>query len=228
MFNFVGMSDGGINRLDNVRTEVEIISDISREVLGNNPINFEELKNHWNIRELISKTVPGFGKINKVENSEKEFQIDGRTFYDPQFVTEDGKANFRICPIPRLKGKDGEFRMMTVRSEGQYNSIIYEEEDIYREQTNRWVVLMNKDDIKDKGLRENEQVTLESSVGKMEKVTVREFDIPRGNIITYFPESNVLVPAATDPRSKIPSYKLVWVKISNGDKSQMTDTRFQQ
>ena len=103
--------------------------------------------------------------------------------------------------------------MMTVRSEGQFNTVIYEEEDIYRGQTSRRVVLMNKDDIKNKGLIENDQVTLESSVGKMENVTVREFDISPGSIMTYFPESNVLVPTTTDPRTHTPAYKLVWVKI---------------
>ncbi len=97
--------------------------------------------------------------------------------------------------------------------EGQFNSIIYEEEDIYREQTSRRVVLMNKDDIQNKGLQENDLVTLESSVGKMERVMVREFDIPCGNVMTYYPESNVLVPTTTDPRSLTPAFKLVWVKI---------------
>ncbi|MCP4551941.1 MAG: FdhF/YdeP family oxidoreductase [Bacteroidetes bacterium] len=214
MFNFVRLSDGGNVRLDNVRSEVEIISDIAEKVLADSTPDFVNLKYHQNLREFIAKVVPGYEKLGKIGESGEEFQIPNRTFYQPQFATPDHKANFRVCPIPLLKGEEGEFRMMTVRSEGQFNTIIYEEEDLLREQTSRWIVLMNKDDIRKKGLQENDLVTLESSVGKMEKIVVREFDIPSGNIITYFPESNVLVPTITDPRSKTPGYKLVWVKIS--------------
>lgn len=37
--------------------------------------------------------------------------------------------------------------MTTVRSEGQYNTIIYEFEDIYRGQTERYIILMNPTDM---------------------------------------------------------------------------------
>ena len=214
MFNFVRMSDGGIVRLDNVRSEVEIISSIAQKVLVDSPIEFGKLKRHQNLRKAIAQTVPGFEKMSEMDETQKEFHISGRTFHQARFATPDHKANFRICSIPSLKGEEGDFRMMTVRSEGQFNSIIYEEEDIYREQTSRRVVLRNKDDIQNKGLQENDLVTLESSVGKMERVMVREFDIPCGNVMTYYPESNVLVPTTTDPRSLTPAFKLVWVKIS--------------
>ncbi|WP_171899603.1 hypothetical protein [Candidatus Marithrix sp. Canyon 246] len=42
---------------------------------------------------------------------------------------------------------------------------------------------------------------------------VRSFDIPAGNLLTYFPESNVLIPKTTDQRSKTPSYKSVLVEL---------------
>jgi len=213
MFNFVRMSDGGITRLDNVRSEVAIISDIAQKVVGDSPINFEKLKQHSNIRKLIGKLIPGFEKMSSIDETREEFQISNRTYHQPKFSTPNKKANFRICQIPSFKENEGEFRMMTVRSEGQFNTVIYEEADIYRGQTNRWVVLMNKEDIKNKDLKINDLVILESSVGKMENVIVREFDISQGNIITYFPEANVLVPTTTDPRTKTPAYKFVWVKV---------------
>lgn len=217
MFNFVRMSDGGIVRLDNVRSEVEIIGDIAQKVTGDHPVEFGKLKDHQNLRKAISQTIPGFEKMDEIDETRKEFQISGRTFHQPEFDTPNRKANFKVCSIPEMSGGAEEYRMMTVRSEGQFNSIIYEEEDIYREQTSRWVVLMNKDDIQKRGLRENDLVTLESTVGKMEQVAVREFDIPSGNIMTYYPESNILVPTTTDPRSLTPGFKLVWVKISVSD-----------
>ncbi len=218
MFSFVRMSDGGIRRLDNVRSEVDIISDIAQKVLEESPIDFEKFKYHENIQEAIAKVVPGFEEISSIQDTKKEFHISGRAFHQPQFATPDGKANFRICSIPLLKKDIGEFRMMSIRSEGQFNSIIYEEGDLYRNQKSRWIVLMNKDDIQNLGLKENDLVTLESSVGKIEKLKVREFDITRGSVMTYYPESNVLVPTTTDPRSFTPAYKLVWVRIYTNNK----------
>jgi len=214
MFNFVRMSEGGIYRLDNVRSETDIISDIAQKVLPDSSIDFEGFKQHKNLRKLIGQTIPGFEKISNIDETKEEFQISNRTFHKPYFATPNQKANFNVCAIPSLIAKDGEFRMMTVRSEGQFNSIIYEEEDIYRGQSSRNVVLMNEDDIKSKGLKENDLVDLESSVGKMENIVVRKFDLPSGNIMTYYPEANILVPTTTDPRCKTPAYKLVWVKIS--------------
>lgn len=48
MFNFVRLSDGGIVRLDNVRSEVDIISEIASKVLGDTPIDFRSFKDHNN------------------------------------------------------------------------------------------------------------------------------------------------------------------------------------
>ena len=154
MFNFVRMSNGGITRHDNVHSEVDIISDIAQKVLGNSPIDFEKLKQHKNLRKLIAQLIPGFEKMSSIDETGKEFQISNRTYHQPKFTTPDHKANLRVCSIPSFKGKEGEFRMMTVRSEGQFNTVVYEEEDLYRGQTSRRIVLMNKDDIKNKGLIE--------------------------------------------------------------------------
>ncbi|PLX04528.1 MAG: histidine kinase [Marinilabiliales bacterium] len=214
MFNFVRLSDGGKARFENVHTEVAIIAEIARGVLGNKPIDFRVLDSHEKIRKLISKTVSGFEKMKDIDNSKEEFQISGRTFHNPSFSTPDNKASFKVCPIREFNDHKGSFRMMSVRSEGQFNSIIYDEFDRFRGQTSRNVVMMNKDDISSMGLKENMLVNLKSSVGEMQNMFVRELDITPGNIMTYYPESNVLIPTAVDPRSKTPGYKLAWVKIT--------------
>lgn len=211
MFNYIRMSDGGLSRLDNVRSETDIISDIAKKVLAESSINFDELIKHEKLRELISKTIPGYEKMANIDKTLEEFQVANRTYHTPYFSTPNHKANLRVCEIPSLK--DMEFRMMTVRSEGQFNTVVYDEEDVYRGQTSRWVVLMNKEDIANKGLKENELVSLKTETGKMEKVVVREFDITKGNILTYFPESNILIPTTTDPRSLTPAFKSVGVEI---------------
>ncbi len=213
MFNFVRLSDGGEQRIPNARSEVEIITEVAKRVLGNDVVDFDKFKSHEYLRKLISETVPGFEQMSKMDETNQEFQIEGRTYHEPKFSTPDGKANFRVCSIPALQGEEKELRMMSVRSEGQFNSIVYEEEDLYRGQKNRRVILMNKSDIRERNLRNNDLVTLESSTGIMEGVKVRVYDIKPGNVMMYYPESNVLISNDTDPRSKTPGYKLTWVKV---------------
>jgi anaerobic selenocysteine-containing dehydrogenase len=103
--------------------------------------------------------------------------------------------------------------MSTIRSEGQFNTIIYEEEDIYRKQTERWVVLMNAHDMRREGLGKQSRVTLKNNTGSMVDLKVCCCDIAAGNLLTYFPEANVLVPMDCDPRSKTPSFKSVQVEL---------------
>ena len=102
---------------------------------------------------------------------------------------------------------------MTVRSEGQFNTVVYEEEDIYRGQDRRNVILMNGADIERLGLRVDQQVRVCSAAGSLSGILVREYDIRAGNALMYFPEANVLVPATTDPDSKTPAFKCVLVSV---------------
>jgi anaerobic selenocysteine-containing dehydrogenase len=105
------------------------------------------------------------------------------------------------------------FQLMTVRSEGQFNTMIYEQEDSYRGISNRWSVLMNADDIHRLGLTTGDKVNLNSQHGSMDKVSVCPFDLPTGNAMAYFPEANVLVGKESDPRSRTPAFKSVPVTI---------------
>ena len=213
MFNFVRMSDGGQVRLDNVRSEVEIIAAIAEDVVGNEKVNFSDLKNHRHIRDAIGGIIPGFEKIKALDETREEFQIEDRTFHHPEFATADKKALFTTVNIPRSNGEKGQFRMASIRSEGQFNTIIYEEYDSYRKVNHRWTVLMNTNDMAALRLKEGDKVTIENDIGSMEGVAVKGFDIPPGNVATYFPESNVLISAQSDRRSRTPGFKSTMVTI---------------
>ncbi|MDH4298185.1 MAG: molybdopterin-dependent oxidoreductase, partial [Cyclobacteriaceae bacterium] len=216
MFNFVRLSDGGIVRLDNVRSETEVITDIAIGVLEEKQLSFKKFKDHQNIRTAIAETIPGFEKIKSLGETREEFQIEGRTYHAPIFKTVDGKANMKIVSIPYEPGRSlgsNQFRLMSVRSEGQFNSIVYEEDDAWRGQQERRVVLMNPEDIVSLGLRENDLVSLKSETGIMQNVKVRSFAIKRGNVLGYYPETNVLISTETDKRSLTPSFKNTIVKI---------------
>ena len=215
MFNFVRMSDGGRARHEGPRSEVEVIAAVAREVLG--PacgVDFETMRDHAAIRSFIGATIPGYGAIAGMDRTKREFHIDGRIFHAPRFSTPSGRANFHPTPIPALAGADdGMLRLMTIRSEGQFNTVVYEEEDLYRGQERRDVILLNAADIARLGVAEDERVTVRSSAGEMRGVLVRALDIRAGNAAMYYPEANVLVPRRVDERSRTPSFKNVAVRI---------------
>lgn len=214
MFNYVRLSDGGPQRFQGARSEVSIVCDIAAGVLGCEPIDWNQLRSHAEIRHWISQVVPGWKEIAEMDRTGQEFQIDGRTLHRPAFPTPSGKAHLHVHEIPPLRGDDQWFRLMTVRSEGQFNTVVYEEEDLYRGQQRRDVILLHPDDLKRLGLENDELVTVESRVGKMSPIRARAFsDIKPGNVLMYYPESNVLVSRQADPKSATPAFKGELVRI---------------
>lgn len=214
MFNFVRMSDGGEARLKGPRSEVAIVARLAAEVLGEaSPINWRELDEHRSIRRVIADIVPGFEKLAEIDATKQEFHIPGRTLHTPRFATPSGKARFHATPMPDVAKETGQLRLMTVRSEGQFNTVVYEDEDLYRGQERRDVVLMNPRDLSRLGLLPDQPVTVRSETGEMAGMLARPFNIREGNCLMYYPEANVLVPNRTDPRSKTPAFKSILVTV---------------
>lgn len=214
MFNFVRYSDGGSARLEGPRSEVEVIAEIGRWYFGErSPVDWKSLTGHCHLRQMIAAIIPGFEKLANIDQTRKEFHITGRTFHTPTFNTPSRKAQFTAVSLPAVRGEGRELRLMTIRSEGQFNTVVYEEEDIYRGQERRDVILMNAADIERLGLRTDQHVTVRSSAGALSNVLVRAFDVRAGNAVMYFPEANVLVPQTIDPESKTPAFKNVLVMV---------------
>ncbi len=214
MFNFVRLSDGGPARYEGPRSEVGIIASLGERVLGEkSPLDWKALTSHCHLRQMIGQIIPGYEKIADLDRTREEFHVGGRTFHTPRFATPSGKARFAVHAIPPLAGAEQQLRLMTVRSEGQFNTVVYEEEDIYRGQDRRNVILMNRTDIERLGLDIDQRVTVRSAAGSLCNILVRDYDIRAGNALMYYPEANVLVPATTDPDSKTPAFKCVLVSV---------------
>jgi anaerobic selenocysteine-containing dehydrogenase len=227
MFNFVRLSNGGPPRHEGPRSEVQVVADLASRVLANGarskpvPIDWRDLRKTGRIRKAIAAIVPGFEKIADVGETKQEFQIAGRVLHVPRFPTTTGRAKLHAHELPELAGGDGELRLMTVRSEGQFNTVVYEEYDLYRGIERRDVVLVHPDDIERLRLKENSRVTVRSEAGSMPGVIVRAFDqIKPGNALMYYPESNVLVSRRFDPHSKTPAFKGVTVRIEPYENGQ--------
>ena len=215
MFNYVRLSDGGITRLANVRPEVQILCDFAQKLLTDCPLDFAQFKQHNNIRAAIAATIPGMSELKDIEKTKQEFTIQNRLFDQPEFKTKNGKAKFLVSAQPtEIINAQFPFLLASIRSEGQFNSIIYEESDSYRGTDTRWSVLMNAEDIADLGIEAGENVLIKSAYGEMQNVKVFAFNLPRGNVMAYYPEANVLIGTEHDPRSKTPAFKSVAVSVT--------------
>ena len=143
MFNFVRLSNGGFDRLPILRSEVELIADLAEQVVSVSTLRFSEFRKHRNIRQVIAKVIPGLEDLERIDNSKAEFHIKGRHFETPRFRTESNKARFCIPKATSwhrrsaLGTRLSELVLTSVRSEGQFNTIIYSDEDSYRRQSDR-------------------------------------------------------------------------------------------
>jgi len=215
MFNYVRLSDGGIDRLDNVRPEVNILADIGLGLIPVRRFDFSTFKQHCTIREAIAATIPGMQDLADIDVARKEFYIRNRIKHAPEFNTLDGRAHFVVNALPAAVtcGTNHPYTLMTVRSEGQFNSIIYEQQDTYRKTPHRWSVLMSAADMAAHGLKNEDSITVRSDTGVMRNLSVYAYDIPAGNLMAYYPEANVLIGQEVDPRSRTPAFKSVAVSI---------------
>ncbi|HEY8513923.1 MAG TPA: FdhF/YdeP family oxidoreductase [Candidatus Binatia bacterium] len=214
MFNYVRVSDGGAEPASSeMRSEVEIIATLAGMALPQGPIDFGSLRDHDAIRAAIARVVPGYERVAEVERSRAEFEIPGRRLRSPSFATPTGKARAAVTPVPDFPLRDGELRLMTLRSEGQFNTVVYEDEDLYRGNERRDVVMMNEDDARARGLVRNQRVRVHNATGSLEAL-VRFAPLPPGNMAMYYPEANVLIPRTIDPASATPVFKSVAAAVT--------------
>jgi molybdopterin-dependent oxidoreductase alpha subunit len=221
MFSYVRLSDGGtprhaVTETSGPRAEVAIVADLARRVLGEGgPVNWRDMAHTSTIRRAIASIVPGLEQIADIDRTKQEFSIPGRAIDRPSFPTADGRAHLAVHDLPPAPA---DLQLMTIRSEGQFNTVVYEEEDLYRNQTRRDIVLIHPDDIARFGLTAGGRCRITSAAGEMRGQIVSSFaEIRPGCVAMYYPESNVLVPKAADPLSRTPAYKSVAVSIAPDD-----------
>jgi len=215
MFSFVRLSDGGPARHQGPRSEIAIVAELARSVLGaGGPVDWEAMSSAGRIREAISRIVPGLEQIAEIDKNKKEFHIPGRLVNSPQFPTASGRAKLHVSEIPELMEEPGKLRLMTIRSEGQFNTVVYEDYDLYRGQERRDLLLINPADLEKLGIKNDTRVIVRSECGEMSGVLARAFEkVKAGNVLMYYPEANVLVPRHLDPLSKTPAFKCVLVTV---------------
>ena len=210
-----------------LKSEPAIVSGIGGAIesrLERSGIPWENLSEDYNlIRNLIEKTIPGFDEYNVRIKSKSGFYLPNPPRDSRTFPTKNGYANFVSNDISFAKSTD-KFMMMTIRSHDQYNTTIYGLDDRYRGiSKGRRVILMNKDDISKYNLSKGELVDLSSEMDSGTVLSpdwfVVPYDIPEGNVATYFPESNCLIPLdSVAEKSNTPTSKSVPIGITKSSK----------
>jgi molybdopterin-dependent oxidoreductase alpha subunit len=142
-----------------------------------------------------------------------------------EWKTRTGKANF-ITPTSLSTDIDippeqrDVVQLMTLRSNGQFNTTVYSYDDRFRGvYGSRHVVLMHQNDIDRFDLKEGDMVALTTAVddGVERSVTglqVIAYEIPEGCIAGYYPECNPLIPLWHHAeKAKVPAAKSIPVRV---------------
>ena len=210
-----------------LRSEPSIVSGIAGALdtrIGRSGIAWQDLAEDYDkVRDMIEASIPGFEGYNERVRLDGGFYLPNPPRDSRTFPTESGYANFRVHDLSGASAGPGRYLMMTIRSHDQYNTTIYGLDDRYRGiNKGRRVVLMNQSDMDDNDWSEGDLVDLTSHFEGTE-LHAREwyivpYEIPKGNIATYFPEANVLVPLdSVAEGSNTPTSKSVVVTIRATD-----------
>jgi len=150
-----------------------------------------------------------------------------------QWKTPNGKANFKT---PQSFDEDPDMpaahpdvlRLMTMRSDDQFNTTVYTLDDRFRGVFGtRMVLFMNAADITRLGLKVGDQVTASTVARDQDKVNrvvaglrVTNFNIPLGCVAGYYPECNPLIPLWHHAEgSFVPAAKAIPVRLRISERS---------
>jgi molybdopterin-dependent oxidoreductase alpha subunit len=191
-------------QLGEARAEWKILLDVARAV---HPERAHVLgcETGQAIREEIARIIPSYDGIQNLRTTGENFQYGGpRLCEGGRFNTPDGKARFRVVPLPQVRRERGLFKLSTRRGK-QFNSIIYAEVDPLTGGA-RDAVFVNPDDAAEMHLREEDRVELVNEFGRL-PCRVMLAPIARGNLQVHWPEGNVLIARGVrDAVGQVPDY----------------------
>ena len=166
------------------------------------------VEDYRRIRDLIEQVFPDFKDFNTRVAAPGGFRLRN-TASERVWTTASGKASFYTHPVPRdtpshlarERVRDTVvFTLLTTRSHDQYNTTIYGMDDRYRGvYGQRRVVFIHAEDIRELGMKDGDWVDIQTlwSDGqerRADRFKLVAYDIPRGNLAAYYPETNPLVP----------------------------------
>ncbi len=206
-------------------SEPAIVAGIAKALLDANPkLDWDAwVGDYSNVRDAIEISYPDkFAHYNERMFTPGGFW-KGNAAEHREWLTESGKAEFNV-PIglsaTGFEDAAGRFRLITLRSNDQFNTTIYGYHDRFRGvKGTRDIVFMNRTDMTEIGVRDGDRVTLVGDAGangnaRLPNLRVVQYDIPMGCIGAYYPECNLLIPLAHHAiDSHVPAAKSVPVRV---------------
>jgi molybdopterin-dependent oxidoreductase alpha subunit len=212
---------------DNARPEPYIVAGIAKATLGaRSTVDWDTWSDDYSlVRDEIATTYPEIfhdfnARMWEPGGFHRPIPVNER-----QWKTKSGKAEFMapqsLDEDPDMPAKSPDaLRLMTLRSDSQFNTTIYNLEDRFRGvKGTRMVILMNRADMEKRQLSEGQKVTLQTIADdgidrRLEGLEIKAYEIPEGCIGGYYPECNVLLPLWHYAKeSKVPGAKSIPVRI---------------
>ena len=210
---------------EHLRSETAIVAGIAKALLPPNPkVRWDEwVADYARIRDLIAETYPeDFHDFNDRMWTPGGF-YRGNSARERIWKTKSGKAQFTVPAVMSGAGfgdAPGRYRLITMRSNDQFNTTIYGFSDRLRGiEGTRDVLLINPADMRRAGVEDGQVVSLVSDAEdgverEVSGLVVTPFSLPDGCLGAYYPEMNPLIPLwHHDKASKTPAYKSVAVRI---------------
>ena len=211
-----------------LRSEPWIISGMALATLPRSAVPWAAFRDDYRlIRDKIEAVFTDFENFNERIMRAGGFWL-GNAAADRRWNTATGKANFIAAPLPAETPRDAAqklttarvFTLMTFRAHDQYNTTVYALNDRYRGiEGERRVVFIHPEDLAALGFAEGDRLDLSTVHEDLRRRVAHGFaavpyDIPRGCIGAYFPETNVLVPLDSHgARSGTPANKAIPVTL---------------
>jgi molybdopterin-dependent oxidoreductase alpha subunit len=204
-----------------LRSEPAIVAGLARATLPESRVPWEHYVDDYDrIRDTMARVVDGLEDFNRRVRRPLGFRIN-QPARELVFLTDSGRAEFSRAPLADVIVSGGRLVLGTMRSHDQFNTSIYSNDDRYRGVKGiRTLVFMNADDMRERGLAEDDLVDITSIAKDGSRRTVHgyrvfTYEIPRGSAAGYMPELNVLCPIGdVSAQSDQPLMKHLVVEIA--------------
>ncbi|WP_322102664.1 FdhF/YdeP family oxidoreductase [Paraburkholderia sp. J41] len=217
-----------------VRSEPFIVAGIARATLGDkSTVDWNAwCEDYARVRVEMAKTWPEMFSAFETRMWEPGGVVRPLPAREREWKTKSGKAEFMVpeslSEDPDMPEREADaLRLMTLRSDSQFNTTIYSLDDRFRGvKGSRMVLMMNADDMCARDIDEGDQVTLRTIAddGVLREVSglaAKPYDIPRGCAAGYYPELNPLLPLWHYAKeSKVPAAKSIPVRVVTVEKRE--------